>query len=67
VHLIYFEKSISLLEAAGNLKPVASIYGNMGNYLYGSGRLLPSGMIGYMRSLKAHEKKWLTEGVWQLN
>jgi class 3 adenylate cyclase/Tfp pilus assembly protein PilF len=60
--LYYFESAISLYEAAGNLKPVASIYGNMGNIYTDQGDYT-KGIDSYMRSLKAHEKNGYRRGM----
>ena len=60
--LYYFESAISLYEAEGDLKPVASIYGNMGNIYTDQGDYT-KGIDSYMRSLKAHEKNWSRRGM----
>lgn len=60
--LYYFERAISLYEEAGDLKPVASIYGNMGNIYTDQGDYT-KGIDSYMRSLKAHEKNGYRKGM----
>ena len=60
--LYYFEKAIPLYESAGNLRPIGSIYGNMGNIYTDQGKYI-KGIDSYMRSLKAHEKNDYRKGM----